>query len=189
MSEAVSALGAISTEGLATVTALPPQGMITIRGDLASDDFSRTVVQATELGIPGQREVVTGDSTALAWMSPDELLWMLPYSRAASSAVALTKSFGAQFALAVDVSDARAVFSVEGAGAREALAKLAPVDLDPKVFRPGEVRRTRMAQIPAAFWLSGPQAFTVICFRSVARYAFDILSLSVSHDGRVDHFR
>ena len=70
---------------------------------------------------------------------------------------------------------ARAVIRVTGAGARETLAKLCPVDLAPGTFTPGMVRRTRLGQIPAAFWLDGRGAFHLICFRSVADYAFGAL--------------
>jgi sarcosine oxidase, subunit gamma len=30
--------------------------------------------------------------------------------------------------------------------------------------------------VAAAIWVSGPQEMTVVCFRSVAQYMFDLLS-------------
>ena len=77
--------------------------------------------------------------------------------------------------LAVDVSDARAVFRIAGPQVREVLAKLCPVDLSPAVFQPGDLRRTRAAQVAAALWISGPDEFTLVSFRSVAGYVFDLL--------------
>ncbi len=56
----------------------------------------------------------------------------------------------AEHHLAADVSDARAVFRIEGAKADQVLAKLCPVDL--ATLEPGELRRTRAAQVAAAFW-------------------------------------
>ena len=90
---------------------------------------------------------------------------------------------------AVDVSGARAVFRVEGPHAREVLAKLAPVDLAPGQFTSGMFRRTRMGQVPAAFWLREDGAFEVICFRSVAQYMFDLLSVAAQPGSEVGHFQ
>jgi hypothetical protein len=71
--------------------------------------------------------------------------------------------------------------------AREALAKLCPVDLAPGVFEAGEMRRTRLAQVPAAFWWE-EDGFTLVCFRSVAQYAFDVLKGAADGAARVGHF-
>ena len=80
-----------------------------------------------------------------------------------------------QHHLAVDVSDARAVFRVEGEKAHQVLAKLSPVDFD--MLAPGELRRTRTAQVAAALWHQD-QGFTLVCFRSVASYVMGLLSHS-----------
>ena len=50
------------------------------------------------------------------------------------------------------------------------------------------MRRTRLAQVPAAIWLSETDEISVIAFRSVARYVFDILALSADDSGRVGYF-
>ena len=75
----------------------------------------------------------------------------------------------------MDVSDARASFHVSGPHAREVMAKLAPVDLAPAKFTEGMFRRTRMSQVPAAFWLTDAETFQIVCFRSHAAYMFDLL--------------
>ena len=73
------------------------------------------------------------------------------------------------------VSDARAVFRIEGDKADQVIRKLSPVDLDR--LEPGELRRTRAAQVAAAFWRQG-DGFTLVCFRSVAAYVMGLLSHS-----------
>jgi sarcosine oxidase subunit gamma len=77
--------------------------------------------------------------------------------------------------LAEDVSDARAVFQISGEKARQVLAKLCPVDLE--TLEPGELRRTRAAQVAAAFWVEG-DGYTLVSFRSVAGYVMGILKQS-----------
>ena len=77
--------------------------------------------------------------------------------------------------LAVDVSDARAVFRIEGDRAADVLRKLSPVDFD--TLDPGELRRTRAAQVAAALWQQDG-GYTLVCFRSVAGYVMGLLTHS-----------
>ncbi len=84
----------------------------------------------------------------------------------------LAKALAGEHYLAVDVSDARAVFRIEGARAAEVLLKLCPVDHVP--LAPGELRRTRAAQVACAFWRDD-DGYTLVCFRSVAAYVMGLL--------------
>ena len=175
MSNPVSALEGASFDGIAKVEEMGLRGMITLRGDLAAAKFKKAAVNAAGTDMPGQREVKLSGQSALAWMSPDELLLMVPYDKVENTLAGVDKAQKGQHFLAANVSDARAVFHVSGAGAREVIAKLAPVDMSPEAFGPGQIRRTRMAQVPAAFWVDEKGVITVICFRSVAQYVFDLL--------------
>jgi sarcosine oxidase subunit gamma len=89
--------------------------------------------------------------------------------------VAIAAALKGQHHLAVNVSDARAVFRIEGAKADQVLRKLCPVDMDR--LEAGELRRTRAAQVAAAFW-QDEAGFTLVCFRSVAGYVMGLLSAS-----------
>ena len=173
---------------LATVTALPAQGMITIRGNLKDAGFIAAVKSASGLDVPAQRQIVTQEELALAWMSPDELLLLCGYEDAPVLSNAMTEAFGDQFAMAVVVSDARAVFDIEGPKVRDVLGKLAPVDMAPGSFGHGEIRRTRLAQVAAAFWLTRDDSARLVCFRSVAQYAEDLLKTSAKPGTEVGYF-
>ncbi|MBE0453859.1 MAG: sarcosine oxidase subunit gamma [Roseovarius sp.] len=185
MSEAMTPLNGADFEGLATIKDAGLSGMITLRGDLASKEVKAAVKKAVGLGIPLQRQALSGQGTAVLWMSPDELLLLCAYDEVAQKIAALEKALEGQHFLAVNVSDARTVLRISGTGARETLAKLCPVDLSPGAFTPGMVRRTRMAQIPAAFWLDDSGVFYLICFRSVADYAFGALKDAALPGGEV----
>ncbi|MDX1780091.1 MAG: sarcosine oxidase subunit gamma family protein [Thalassovita sp.] len=189
MSE-LSALNGAAFQGVVAVEDAGLQGMITLRGDLASGAVSKAVKAATGQGVPAQRKINSGDDRAVAWMSPDELLILVPYGEVAATVARLTEALDGEHALVQDVSDARAVFRLTGApGAlREVLAKLAPVDLSPEAFRPGDVRRTRLAQVAGAFWFDDSTTARVICFRSVADYAFKLLCLSAEEGGEVGFY-
>jgi len=85
------------------------------------------------------------------------------------------------------VKSARAVFRITGKGAREVLAKGAPVDLSKDAFGPGQIRRTRLGQVACAFWMSGEDQFDLICFGSVSEFVFDWLS-TAGKDGSLPNY-
>lgn len=185
MSNTVSALEGLKFSGIAAVREVGLQGMVTLRGDLASEEMKRAVKAAVGTDVPGQRDILAGSNGRAAWMSPDELLLVVAYGEADAVAKTATKAFGKSHALAVNVSDARVMFEVKGNAAREVLAKLAPVDLSPDAFKRDEIRRTRLAQVPAAFWMEDADTFRVVAFRSVARYVFDLLKTAAADGSEV----
>ena len=177
MSNTVSALNGASASGFATVRDAGLTGMITLRGDLSAQKLMDAAKTAGGVNMPEQGTISLSGDHGIAWMSPDELLILTPYDEVEARLAGLTSKLAGSHHLAVNVSDARALFAVSGEDAlvREALAKLCPVDLSAQAFAPGAFRRTRMAQVPAALWMNAPGEARVICFRSVAQYTFDLL--------------
>jgi sarcosine oxidase subunit gamma len=185
MSEPVSVLGGRVAAGAVTVRDRGLVGMVTLRGDL--ETIGAAVEQVAGVAIPGVNRVAMAGDRAVVWMSPDEVLLVLPYGTAAQAVADLGAALQGVHHLAVDVSDARAVIGLDGAGAREVLGKLAPVDLNPAAFGPGQVRRTRLGQVAAAFWCEAEDRWTVVCFRSVGDYAFKLIAQSAT-DGPVGFY-
>ncbi len=173
MSSSVSALGGVSHKGFATVAEAGLRGMITVRGDLGSAAMKKAVKAAAGTPVPGPRRIEIAGDRAAAWMSPDELLVLVPYAAAQDTVAALEQALAGSHHLVADVSDARAVFTIAGARAGEVLMKLCPADI--AALEPGEIRRTRAAQVAAAFWQSGPEEYTLVSFRSVAGYVMGLL--------------
>lgn len=186
MSEVSALMGAVA-DGATRVEEAGLQGMVTLKGDLGSAKV-KAALEAVGPGLPDQRRIVEKDDRAVAWMARDEVLILCAHGEANAVVADLDAALAGEHHIAVNVSDARAMFRVTGPGAREALAKLAPVDLHPESFGQGEMRRTRLAQVPAAIWLSEEDEISVIAFRSVARYVFDILALSARDDASVGYF-
>jgi len=176
MSKAVSALDGISHLGFAEVAEAGLRGMITVRGNLASAAMKKAVKSATGTAVPAARRIETAGDRAAAWMSPDELLIMVPYAMAQATVAQIESALAKEHHLVADVSDARAVFTVRGERAHEVLMKLCPVDFE--TLAEGEIRRTRAAQVAAAFWRSGADEFTLVSFRSVASYVMGLLEVS-----------
>lgn len=190
MSDPVSALkNAAYAAGIAGIKEIGPVGMITLRGDLTSKSVQKAAKVATGVKIPLQRQCLTEAGKGIAWMSPDELLIMCGYDEAIATLGKLNEALSKSHALAANVSDARAVFEVSGPYAREVMAKVAPVDLAPAQFTTCMIRRTRIAQVPAAFWMPQDDVFRVVCFRSVAQYVFDVLSVAAQPGSEVGVFQ
>ena len=178
MSNAVSALDGQVAPGEVTVRELGLRGMITLRGELSSRKLQNVCKKLTGVAFPKHGGLASEGDKGLAWMSPDEVLVMVSHAEAAEAVAAIEAALKDEHFLAVDVSDARAVFSVQGAFSREVIAKLAPADLHPDRFKEGMMRRTRLGQVAAAFWMGDEETFHVICFRSVAEYTFGLLKAS-----------
>lgn len=187
VSAPVSAMNGASFDGLVQVSDCGPMGMITVRGDLASATMAAAVKTACGADMPAQTSVSAGENGQVAWMSPDELLIICDYADAQAKTDALAAALSGEHALAVNVSDARAMFRISGEASREVMAKLCPVDLSPGTFEPGHFRRTRMAQVPAAIWMDD-DAFNAVCFRSVGQYAFDLLKTAAAPGSGVGVF-
>ena len=173
MSKAVSALGGAVFEGFATIREIGPLGMVTLRAKPDVKGLAAALKVAA--GLPEQRRIVVDGDKATAWMSPDEYLLVMPYDTVGKAMETLAKKLEGQHHLAADVSDARAVFRIEGTKADQVIAKLCPADL--ATLAPNEVRRTRAAQVAVAFW-KDEVGYTLVCFRSVAAYVMGLLEHS-----------
>ncbi len=179
--EGVNRIGA----GGLKLSVQPLRGMVTLRGDLSSTAVAGAVKQAVGSEMPDIRKA----TDSALWMSPDELLLLMPYGEAGAAVEKISNALSGEHHLALDVSDARTLFRLEGTAAREVLAKGAPVDLSRDKFGKGDLRRTRISHIAAAFWQSAaePDVFEIICFRSYATYLWEWLEES-SHEGSMPGF-
>lgn len=158
-------------EQLATVTQVKDLGMIQIRADLGAE--GAVIAAAAGVALPATGRIATAGARALGWMSPDELLLLVPVAEVQATIAALETALQGKHALVVDVSDMRAVFDLIGSQASEVLAKLSPVDFD--ALPEDGLRRTRLAQIACGIWPIG-NGYRVIGFRSVADYMRELLT-------------
>lgn len=155
------------SRGEATLRDPGPRGMITLR---AAPDAPGL---AAALGArPALRGIVGSGDRLVAWMAPDEYLLIRPPSEVGQTLAHLADALRGSHHLAVDVSDARVMLRLEGAGADAVLARLCPVDF--ARFPVNEMRRTRLGQVACALWREG-EGVNLVVFRSVARYAADLV--------------
>ena len=181
--QAVSALGHASFDGFAKVREIGPVGMISLRAKADLPGLAAAIMAAVGTGVPAQRQIEIVGEKAAGWMSPDEYLLLLPYGETDAALAAIAEALKGQHHLAVTLSDARAVFRIDGPKADQVLAKLSPVDF--ATLGATELRRTRSAQVAAAFWKDG-DGYTLVCFRSVAAYVMGLLSHSAISGSELD---
>lgn len=178
MSDPISALQGRSTAGAVTIRDGGLRGMITLRGDLSNAKLRAICKKITGQVFPDKGKISATGEAGLCWMSPDEVLVLLPYAQVTDALAQIDAALAGQHYLAENVSDARALIHVEGDFAREVMAKLTPADLHPDSFAAGDFRRSHLGQVAAAFWMVDADRFAVVCFRSVADYVHDLLVAS-----------
>jgi sarcosine oxidase subunit gamma len=166
--------------GFAEVMRLSPPGMVAVKADLADPDLPA----ALEIPVPGVRRWEQGAGGRALWMAPDEVLLIVPDARAAVDRIAAR--LAGRHATVADVSGLRAAFFLRGAGARDVLAKLMPVDFAD--FPAGTLRRSRAAQVAALVWAEDA-GFGLMTARSVADYAWALLTTSARPGGEVGLYR
>ena len=190
MSEAVTALGGVSYSGIITVREGPPRGMITLRGDLSATGLRTAAVGVAGVDFPDATMSNCVGERSICWMSPDEVLILLPYDAVSAAVSSIEKSLAGTHHLVANVSDARAVFQLAGEGRhiRDTLAKLTPSDVRPASLPVLEFRCTRLAQVPAAFVFHEESYAELICFRSVAGYVYRLLKQAAQPGSEVGWF-
>ncbi|MEM8793051.1 MAG: sarcosine oxidase subunit gamma family protein [Pseudomonadota bacterium] len=190
MSEPQTVLaGAVAEQGLTVkIEDRGPTGMITLRGDLASAALQSAVKADFGVPVPDTLTARFGGGEGAVWMSPDELLLFCAYSEAAVKTAALGEALAGEHHMAVNVSDTRAVLQVTGPGARELMAKGAPLDVSDAAFPVGTARRTHFAEIAVGLWRTGDDAWEIVCFQSYAQHIFDWLVASSGEGARINYF-
>lgn len=134
---------------------LGPVTSIAVRRD-AGPDVSKALQAAIGVGLPDTGAMAQSDDATVAWAGLDT--WFV---------------IGAEVpdidgALLTDQSDAWAIAEIEGAGARDALARLVPIDLGPGGFPEHRIARTNLGHLSCLLWRHGREAFRVLVFRSMA---------------------
>ncbi len=108
----------------------------------------------------------TGKAGARAvWFGRDTVMLMGPAPDAALR----------QHAAVVTHSDAWCAVRLEGAGARDVLARLTPIDLRDTEFKRGHTARTELAHMAGSVTRVGRDTYLLLVFRSFARtFAHDL---------------
>ncbi len=150
-------------------------------------------IAARELGFAlphAPRTSSSGRGRTALWWSIDQWIVTSPGSRTPLLVKKLETAFGRAHAMVTNVSDTRAIIRVSGDQVREILMKGCCADLLAPDVTPGHVRRTQIAEIPAAlhFVDDDPLTFDVYVFRSYADYIWQWLAVAGRSSATVQLF-
>jgi methylglutamate dehydrogenase subunit D len=123
-------------------------GMVSVgtrRGGAAA--LAQALREHAGLAVPEPGCWVGDDALALLWCAPGQFL-------AVGDVVAVQRVAEALrgVALLVDLTEGRVVVRVAGPGVREVLARVVPLDLHPRIMRPGCAAATVAAHIGVQIW-------------------------------------
>jgi sarcosine oxidase, subunit gamma len=164
------------TDTYVSIREISERGMIDLRGLSSDRKFMAAAKAVLGLDLPKQpRTSATWGEVRALWLSPDQ--WLITCARAKAQPLAdeLATALAGVHALAVNVSDMRAVIRLEGERVREVLMKGSTLDLTDGTYVPGTVRRMRFAEIAALLHIVEDTVIDVYVFRSYASYAWEFL--------------
>ena len=132
-------------------------------GDILTAELPREACTATR-----------SEDHAVLWLGPDE--WMLVSGPGDEAQRGLGERLDGAHHQHVDVSDHYTLVELQGARARDLLAKLVPLDMHPRAFRPGEVKGTVLGAANTHLWCVAEDRFCLTLRRSYADYGWCLLA-------------
>ncbi len=152
--------------GDATLTELTYSAITSIaRGKAAKPEAFQ---KAAGVAFPAPNRTTGKEGARAIWTGPDQCFWFGP-APAKITGYSLT-----------DQSDGWAAMRLTGAQAEQVLARLTPIDLRPAHFKRGHTARTLMGHMSVSITRTGPQAFDILCFRSMAATAVHEIHAAMS---------
>ena len=157
----------------------PAEGLLPVaHGEVTlAEDLPEAITSVAPLGgqdaavagalgqaFPAPGTTTTGPAGDLVWSGRGQALLLGPPPGAVPGAAV------------TDQSDAWTVLTLSGPGARAVLARLVPADLRPSVFPEGATARTLLGHMTVSITRTGPDAYRLMVFRSMARTAVHELS-------------
>ena len=145
-----------------------PQGLMNMRN---SGDVSKIMSRHFGTALPqgANRFSVSGDRRAL-WLGPDESLLMCADQDAAELHRTLSTQLSGQHFQLTLLSDALAIYELNGPYVRDILAKGYALDLHVSAFQPGQCAQSNMDRVAVTLICEKENSFRLICRTSFADY-------------------
>jgi len=174
MRETLEVRGAVSAAPLprgVRLSEIRDVGKIDLRGQPGDKAFMGAVGRTLDLLLPTERcqSAAQGDFGAL-WIGPNQWLITSPKADVAETASKLDDAIKGLHGSVTDISSGRAVFRLAGPDAQDVLAKGCPLDLHPRVVKPGYVAGSVLAKITVLVHLRKTDVIDLYLGRSFADY-------------------
>lgn len=169
--ESRSAVTKASTPRGVRLTEIRDVGKIDLRGDPGDRAFMSAIGRALDLLLPTEpcQSAAQGEVTAF-WVGPGQWLITCPKGDFGESLGKLDEAVRDVHASVTDISAGRAIFRLAGPNALDVLAKGCPLDLHPRVAKPGYVAGSVLAKITVMIHLRDAEVVDICFSRSFADY-------------------
>lgn len=163
-----------------TITSQPDAGLLNLRTTAKAELFR----SALGMSLPQTPNTVTNAGTRLAvWLSPDEYLLMVEDEQTDQVTHALSSVLAGQHYALSTISDALAVYQLEGKAVREVLSKGCSVDLHRSAFSAGQSFQSRLGHAGITCICTAENSITLICRYSFSDYVETWLKDSATEYG------
>lgn len=167
-------------DGLALATVLVRKGGLAPLGQRVRERFG--------IELPRGPYRIAAGGVAFAGIGPDA--WLAASESAGHAFAAALKDAIGDAASIADQSSGYAILRLTGPSLREALAKILPIDLHPRAFKPGDVASTIASHVGTTLWrledaADGSPVFEIAMFRSLAGSFWHALASSAAEFGIV----
>ena len=124
---------------------------LVMAGNGKTDNLRRRVQDRFDLTLPLTAQRAEKSGTSFCWAGPGRWLAATSTQTAAAFEAMLRRELSG-LAAVVNQTDGRCVFHISGPKARELLARGLPIDIDPRVFGPGDTALTLAGHINVHLW-------------------------------------
>jgi heterotetrameric sarcosine oxidase gamma subunit len=149
------------THGQVTLAEWPLPRMTSVSPFEGQDKAVAKVLKSMGLVFPAPNRTSVADDVTLIWTGRNQAFLVGADPGPLAATCALTEQ-----------SDGWAAFTLTGPQAEAVLARLIPLDLRSAAFAVGHAVRTPLNHMNMILWRTGPYAFTLLVFRSMARTAW-----------------
>jgi sarcosine oxidase subunit gamma len=148
-------------------------------------DLAAAAERTYGVALPGGSRLAAGPNAGFIGTGPGQ--WFVVSERLRNGDLA--RDLAANFrglASISDQSDGRAVMRIRGPKARDVLAKGLPIDLDPRVFKPGDAATSLVSYIGVQLWqVDETPTYDIAVFRGFAESFWGWLTASAAEFGAV----
>ncbi len=151
--------------------------LVNVRGELSDPAFVSAFERVVGCRPPAAPNTVARSADYdVLWLGPDEWLVrsVVPVQTGVLEAK-LAEAVQGSYAAAVDVGSGYTVVEISGNCTREVLARGCPLDLHPRMFRPGQCAQSHYFKASIVLIPTGDDTYEIVVRRSFADYFIRIM--------------
>ncbi|MBU9208559.1 sarcosine oxidase subunit gamma [Burkholderia multivorans] len=160
-----------------TLRERPFLDLVNVRGELSDPAFVSAFERVVGCRPPAEPNTVARSADYdVLWLGPDE--WLVRSNGPVQAGVLeaqLAEAVQGSYAAAVDVGSGYTVVEISGERVRDVLARGCPLDLHPRVLKPGQCAQSHYFKASIVLIPTGDDSYEIVVRRSFADYFVRIM--------------